>query len=51
VIIIGSIVFADFLIGGPAVELGATILNHDPRFYRTNVPMVTSSSQTGQFND
>ena len=33
-------VLPDFLIGGHAQVLGATILTRDPRFYRTYFPMV-----------
>jgi len=33
-------VMADFLIGGHAQSLGATILTRDPRFYRTYFPEV-----------
>ena len=39
-------VIADFLIGGHAQTLGATILTRDPRFYRTyfpSVPLITPS--------
>lgn len=39
----GSVI-ADFLIGGHAEHLGATILTRDPRFYRTyfpSVPLIT----------
>ena len=39
-------VLADFIIGGHAQHLGATILTRDPRFYRTyfpSVPLVTPS--------
>ena len=37
-------IVADFLIGGHAQALGATILTRDPRFYRTyfpGVPLIT----------
>ncbi len=37
-------IIADFLIGGHAQMLGATILTRDPRFYRTyfpSVPLIT----------
>lgn len=37
-------IIADFLIGGQAVVLNATILTRDPRFYRTyfpSVPLIT----------
>jgi predicted nucleic acid-binding protein len=37
-------IIADFLIGGHAQTLGATILTRDPRFYRTyfpSVPLIT----------
>jgi predicted nucleic acid-binding protein len=37
-------IVADFLIGGHAQTLGATILTRDPRFYRTyfpSVPLIT----------
>jgi predicted nucleic acid-binding protein len=37
-------ILADFLIGGHAQTLGATILTRDPRFYRTyfpSVPLIT----------
>ena len=34
-------VLPDFLIGGHALSLGATILTRDPRFYRTYFPEVT----------
>ena len=33
-------IIADFLIGGHAATLGATILSRDPRFYRTYFPSV-----------
>jgi predicted nucleic acid-binding protein len=33
-------IIADFLIGGHAQVLGATILTRDPRFYRTYFPTV-----------
>jgi predicted nucleic acid-binding protein len=33
-------ILADFLIGGHAATLGATILTRDPRFYRTYFPEV-----------
>lgn len=33
-------VLADFLIGGHAQSLGATVLTRDPRFYRTYFPTV-----------
>lgn len=33
-------IIADFLIGGHAQVLGATILTRDPRFYRTYFPAV-----------
>ena len=33
-------IMADFLIGGHAATLGATILTRDPRFYRTYFPTV-----------
>lgn len=33
-------IIADFLIGGQAQVLGATILTRDPRFYRTYFPTV-----------
>jgi predicted nucleic acid-binding protein len=33
-------IIADFLIGGHAEVLGATILTRDPRFYRTYFPTV-----------
>jgi predicted nucleic acid-binding protein len=33
-------IVADFLIGGHAQTLGATILTRDPRFYRTYFPTV-----------
>jgi predicted nucleic acid-binding protein len=33
-------IIADFLIGGHAETLGATILTRDPRFYRTYFPTV-----------
>lgn len=33
-------ILADFLIGGHAQVLGATILTRDPRFYRTYFPLV-----------
>ena len=39
-------VLPDFLIGGHAQTLGATILTRDPRFYRAyfpNVPLITPS--------
>lgn len=41
----GSVI-ADFLIGGHAQHLGATILTRDPRFYRSyfpSVPLITPS--------
>jgi predicted nucleic acid-binding protein len=37
-------IIADFLIGGHAQTLGATLLTRDPRFYRTyfpSVPLIT----------
>ena len=37
-------ILADFLIGGHAATLGATILTRDPRFYRSyfpDVPLIT----------
>jgi predicted nucleic acid-binding protein len=37
-------IIADFLVGGHAQTLGATILTRDPRFYRTyfpSVPLIT----------
>jgi predicted nucleic acid-binding protein len=37
-------IIADFLIGGHAQTIGATILTRDPRFYRTyfpSVPLIT----------
>ena len=40
------IVLPDFLIGGHAATIGATILTRDPRFYRTyfpSVPLITPS--------
>jgi predicted nucleic acid-binding protein len=40
----GSSILADFLIGGHAQALGATILTRDSRFYRTyfpSVPLIT----------
>lgn len=40
----GKSILADFLIGGHAQTLGATILTRDPRFYRTyfpSVPLIT----------
>lgn len=42
-------IIADFLIGGHAQTLGATILTRDPRFYRTyfpSVPLVTPSEDS-----
>jgi predicted nucleic acid-binding protein len=39
-------ILADFLIGGHAQALGATILTRDPRFYRSyfpGVPLITPS--------
>ena len=33
-------IIADFLIGGQALALGATILTRDPRFYRSYFPLV-----------
>ena len=39
-------ILADFLIGGHAQNLGATILTRDPRFYRAyfpSVPLITPS--------
>ena len=42
----GSTVLPDFLIGGHAQTLGATILTRDPRFYRAyfpSVPLITPS--------
>lgn len=39
-------IVADFLIGGQAQALGATILTRDPRFYRSyfpGVPLITPS--------
>ncbi len=33
-------IIADFLIGGQALALGATIITRDPRFYRTYFPTV-----------
>ena len=33
-------IIADFLIGGQALVLGATIITRDPRFYRTYFPTV-----------
>lgn len=41
---IAKSIIADFLIGGHAETLGATILTRDPRFYRTyfpSVPLIT----------
>jgi predicted nucleic acid-binding protein len=43
---IGGSVLPDFLIGGHAQTLGATILTRDPRFYRAYfpaVPLITPS--------
>ena len=40
-------ILADFLIGGHAATLGATILTRDPRVYRTyfpTVPLITPTS-------
>ena len=34
-------IIADFLIGGQAVTLGATIVTRDPRFYRAYFPSVS----------
>ena len=42
-------IVADFLIGGHAHALGATILTRDPRFYRAYfpaVPLITPSKDT-----
>ncbi len=42
-------IVADFLIGGHAQSLGATILTRDPRFYRAyfpSVPLITPSKDT-----
>jgi predicted nucleic acid-binding protein len=36
----GKAILADFLIGGHAQSLGATILTRDPRFYRAYFPEV-----------
>ena len=39
-------ILPDFLIGGHAATIGATILTRDPRFYRTyfpSVPLITPS--------
>lgn len=40
-------IIADFLIGGQAQVLGATLITRDPRFYRTyfpTVPLITPTS-------
>lgn len=42
-------IVADFLIGGHAQVLGATILTRDPRFYRSyfpTVPLITPETDT-----
>lgn len=41
-----SAILADFLIGGHAKSIGATVLTRDPRFYRAyfpNLPLITPS--------
>ena len=42
---------ADFLIGGHAQSLGATILTRDPRFYRAYFPSVPLIAPTKDAND
>lgn len=44
-------IMADFLIGGHAATLGATILTRDPRFYRSYFPDVPLISPERPTND
>ncbi len=44
-------VLPDFLIGGHALSLGATILTRDPRFYRTYFPTVPLIAPEKDEND
>ncbi len=44
-------IIADFLIGGQAATLGATILTRDPRFYRNYFPTVPLIAPEKDEND
>jgi predicted nucleic acid-binding protein len=44
-------IIADFLIGGHAATIGATILTRDPRFYRTYFPTVALIAPEKDEND
>lgn len=44
-------ILADFLIGGHAQALGATILTRDPRFYKAYFPTVPLIAPTKDDND
>lgn len=44
-------ILADFLIGGHAEALGATILTRDPRFYRSYFPKVPIIAPSKDEND
>lgn len=44
-------IIADFLIGGHAATIGATILTRDPRFYRTYFPTVPLIAPEKDEND
>lgn len=44
-------ILADFLIGGHAQLLGATVLTRDPRFYRSYFPMVPLITPTSSEHD
>ena len=46
-----SSILADFLIGGHAQSLGATILTRDPRFYRSYFPTVPLIAPEKDEND
>jgi predicted nucleic acid-binding protein len=44
-------IIADFLIGGHAQVLGATILTRDPRFYKAYFPKVPLIAPSKEDND